>query len=460
MKHKKAISIYRLFLKHLIGLSLSIMALIIMAVVIVSLSLQFGIVLPANVTDNNLIQLEQQLSNEFDKGLLPPFCSYVVIENNMAIDTNMTEKEIAKTIDFLSNGEKAYYDFYKIISQTNGNKLLIKYDMLAHFSNPTLHQLIPYPELLILVSLLCLVILFAVITAGIFSKKLKLNLIPIMTATQKIENHELDFDIELTKIIEINTALQGIDQLKSALTVSLKDQWDSQQQKKSQMTALAHDIKTPLTVIKGNTELLMEDDLSIESKELLTYIKTSTENIEKYLELLMSVVANNPLKVNKEYVILNDFINGISEESKALCRMKNIDFISNNTAKCKDIYADSELLKRAITNIIDNAVRYAPVNSRIHLVVSDSDRFIQFDMFDMGKGFTKESLAKATEEFYTEETARSNQNYGLGLCFAKSVTDIHGGTLEVKNRTDTSGAVISIILEKNISCEAYDMFQI
>ncbi|RDY30095.1 sensor histidine kinase [Lachnotalea glycerini] len=445
IRKKTTISIYRLFLEHLIGLSASIIVLIMVFIIVVSISFQSGFVLQANYTDVKLNQLEETLIENFDKNVLPPYCSYIVIDvNGNIINSDMTENDIKKTKSYLLNGNKSYYDFYKEISQHNGNIIIIKYDMLAHFRNPILHKMIPYPELFILLVLFGFIILFAVISASKFSKKLKQNLNSIITATEKIGNQDLNFDITPTKILEFNSVLDTIDKLKVALSISLKEQWDKEQQKKSQLSALAHDIKTPLTVIKGNAELLAESGTSKEDKELISFIQSSSDTIEKYLELLMSVVNNNSIHIDKNVVSLRDFLYDVSTEAVALCKTKNIEFKLNNNVKCDRMYADSDLLKRALINIVDNAVRYSDTNCQIYFTVSDNESYITFDITDFGKGFSVESLKKATQEFFTEDSSRTNQHYGLGLSFVKAIADIHHGTLEIKNQINTNGASVSV----------------
>lgn len=449
IRKKKAISIFRLFLEHLIGLSIAIICLIIAVIIMVSLAFQSGFILQANYTDVKLNQLEETLCENFDKNLLPLYCSYILIDDTGdIIESNMSNKDIEKTRSYLLSGKKPYYDIYKEITQANGNILIIKYDMLAHFSNPLLHKAIPYPELIILLIPLTFIVLFAIITALIFSRKLKQNLIPIITATEKIEAQDLDFKIKPTKILEFNSSLNAIDKLKEALTVSLNKQWDDEQQRKSQLSALAHDIKTPLTIIKGNAELLLEEECSEENKELISYIQTSSNTIEKYLELLMGVVNNESLSFNRELVRLNNFMNDVTADALPLCKIKNIKFNLQNYAKCDSVYIDKELLKRAIINVIDNAVRYSYKNSAIDVVVSDNETHINFKINDYGKGFSEESLKKATQEFFTEDTSRTNHNYGLGLNFAKKVVEMHNGILEIKNRAEIEGAIVSINLAK------------
>jgi len=450
IRKKKTISIYRLFLEHLIGFSAAIIGLIMVLIIVISIFFQSGFILQANYTDVRLTQLEETLSESFDKNLLPPYCSYLIIdESGEIINTNMSENEINKTKSYLLSGDKSYYNFYRKVSQNNGNIIIIKYDVLAHFSNPTLHKIIPYPELFLFIVLFGFIILFAIITASKFSKKLKENLNSIITATEKIENKDLNFDIKPTKILEFNSVLNTIEKLKVALSISLKEQWSKEQQKKSQIFALAHDIKTPLTVIKGNAELLAEKNYFKEDKELISFIQSGSDTIERYLELLMAVVNNNSIHIDKKLISLGSFLYDVSTEASALCKTKNINFKINNNVVGDTIYADAELLKRAIINIVDNAVRYSDKNCRIYFTVSENESHIMFSITDLGKGFSDESLKKATQEFFTEHTSRTSYHYGLGLSFAKNIANIHGGVLEIENQVNTRGARVYIKIKKS-----------
>lgn len=449
IRKKKAISIFRLFLEHLIGLSIAIISLILVMFIIISQSFQSGFILQANYAEVKLNQLEETLRENFDKNVLPLYCRYIFIDNTGdIIESNMSKKDIEKTRTCFLSGKRSSYIYYKEIKQANGNVLIIKYDMFAHFSNPLLHKAIPYPELIILLIPFICIVLFAVITALKFSRKLKQNLTPIIIATEKIEAQDLDFKITPTKILEFNSSLNAIDKLKEALTVSLNKQWDNEQQRKSQLCALTHDINTPLTIIKGNAELLLEEEGSKENKELISYIQTSSNTIEKYLELLMGIVNNESLSFNRELVRLDNFMNDVTADVLPLCKIKNLKFNLQNDAKCDTIYIDKELLKRAIINIVDNAVRYSYKNSHIDVVISDNETHINFVINDYGKGFSEESLKKSTQEFFTEDTSRTNHNYGLGLNFAKKVAEMHKGILVIENRVEMDGAKVSINLAK------------
>lgn len=449
-KRKKNITIYRLFLKYLIGLTGTIIALILLLVLSVSAGLQSGILLPANFSAVRLSEMEQTLQEAFHPASLPPYCSYMMLDKDGAmLESSMDDKERTKAKAYLLYGKRSYYTFYKILSQPNQNTLVIQYDLLAHFRNPLLHQLIPRPEIFLFFLLLSLIVLSTGITASRFSRKLKQNLRAIVIATEKIKNQDLDFEVSQTEISDLNTVLDTITQLKSALSTSLKEQWDMEQQKKFQLSALTHDIKTPLTIIKGNAELLLEGNPCEEEKELLSYIQSGSCTIENYLKLLMEAVNGNALQVRKREISLAGFVGDLVSRATVLCKTKNIEFQQRNLVTCPTIYADTVLLGRAIINIIDNAVCYSSPGSLITFSVYENETAIIFNVIDAGKGFSENGLKKATQEFFTEDTSRTNHHYGLGLSFAKAVSEMHNGSLTLKNDDRTKGANVSIKISKS-----------
>lgn len=78
------------------------------------------------------------------------------------------------------------------------------------------------------------------------------------------------------------------------------------------------------------------------------------------------------------------------------------------------------------------------------VITSNKDSQIIFEISDYGKGFSDESLKQATDEFYTEDTSRTDHHYGLGLNFSKKVVQMHGGILQIENRSESIGAKVTI----------------
>ncbi|WP_304508093.1 sensor histidine kinase [Anaerotignum sp.] len=451
IKESKAVSFYMLFLRYL-----AVFCAIMILIVTVILSgfyyaLENGSILPANYAEQALLKVENQLiqSEPFDQSLIPFSCTYVLLSKTGDVQSsNMTEEEISRVKEFLSGSFNTLSGQFKLIRRNDESDLIIKYDILAHFSSPKLHRLFPKPELLAIIFSFVCFILIAFVIAFKFSRKLKIELAPIIKAADSIREKDLDFQIVPTKIRELNTVLQSINELKTALSDSLNQQWNMEQSKKTQISAIAHDIKTPLTIIKGNTELLLESELPQADQELLQYIQTSSGRIENYIELLMSTtMVTDSVDFQKHTFSIQGFLSEIEKQAKALCHVKKITLHTERNMLPETFYGDELLLSRAVLNILNNAVEFSSYESDIQFKVTWNDEELSFIVSDRGKGFSAAGLKNATTEFFTEQTARSGKHYGMGLYFTKSVAQKHGGQLKIGNQRDGGGAVVTLTIK-------------
>ena len=279
-------------------------------------------------------------------------------------------------------------------------------------------------------------------------KKIKKELYPLKASTEKIINQDLDFEIIPSNVKEFNDVLNSISNMRVALKKSLQTQWYIEQEKKNQICALAHDIKTPITIIKGNAELLNESELCEEDKEFAGYIINNANKIEKYVETLMDISKSDmgEYKLN-ENIKTDEILDELKSELYMLCSLKDIRVVTNINYKTKSFISNKELLMRAIINIISNAVDYSPPKSEIEFVVSENEGMLMFTIRDSGRGFTENGLKNATNQFYMEASERKvGKHYGMGLYIAKSVAKNHGGSVILKNREDKDGAEVSLII--------------
>lgn len=445
----KDTSLYKLFLRYLAEFFLFTIIWFIVLVAIFGVGLWSGFILPANYGEWAIEQMEEKIaqSEEFDETLIPYPCTYVLvdIEGNI-LSSNMTEKESGKAQEAVKNTNLYSKERYLVIERKD-SFCIVNYDMYVHFASPVINKWLPYPEVLMVILFFTGFLAIAVIIAVLFGRKLKKELVPIIEATDSIRKQELQLYFKATKIREFNTVLNSIKDMKKALEKSLKRQWSMEQNRKMQISAITHDIKTPLTIIKGNAELLQESKLLPEDKELLQYILISSNKIEKYIELLMETAkAESNDEIKKENFSVNECILEIEMQTKAYCKAQNITLFTKKENLPDSFYGDEELIIRAVSNILDNAVEYTPMQGQIEFTITGSEDKLVFRVADSGNGFSEKNLHCATEQFYTECEERSGKHYGLGLFIAKSVAIRHNGELLIENRQDGSGAVVTLIV--------------
>ena len=109
----------------------------------------------------------------------------------------------------------------------------------------------------------------------------------LISAAEKIRNQELEFDISASDVREIAAVLRAMDDMRAALKSSLESQWNAERRKKEQILALAHDLKTPLTLIRGNAELLYDTGLTEEQEECVDLIEKNSLRMQDYVQTVM-----------------------------------------------------------------------------------------------------------------------------------------------------------------------------
>lgn len=190
------------------------------------------------------------------------------------------------------NGDTgAFYNiFYRSIKKDDGNLVIVRYEMIAKFSNPILRKIFPNAEFLILFIALLLFLTQMALTARNFGIYLKKRLDILTEIAAKVGQEDLDFEREYSDIREVDDVLGALFKMKKALQRSLKEQWKSRMQKQEQIAALAHDIKTPLTIIRGNAELMQETESIEEIREWDQEILDNAAELERYLEVLQETI--------------------------------------------------------------------------------------------------------------------------------------------------------------------------
>ena len=279
-----------------------------------------------------------------------------------------------------------------------------------------------------------------------FGKRIKKQMQPVLDAIGQIKDQNLEYETSCSGIKEFDDCLSAIDDMRDALRESLEKQWKTEQEKKQQMSALAHDIKTPLTIVRGNAELLSETELTTEQKKNITYVLNGTTQIQSYVKQLIDVTKSwNCSDVTYTTVRLEDFFADIKEQALGLVEIyhQKIDWKAEQSDKKVTIAYDPML--RAVMNVIQNAVEHTKENGIIYIDAKEQDDRLTFIVEDSGSGFTKEALLHGTEQFFMDDTSRNGKaHYGIGLFFAKTVAEKYGGGIKLSNSENTGGARVEI----------------
>lgn len=381
-------------------------------------------------------------ADTFDSLQISDLCRWAVVQNDTVLQTNMDDRHLKIALNAFhgGSGNPGYqYD----VKMADGSFCLLQYDYATPYADPALRDTLPdfqtcYILLLAVLILVwlgwqthCTVRVFAAETA-------RLHRAVDAIAAQQPER----IDADGAHLREFSATLHAMQTMGRELTDSLQSQWRMEQQRAEQIAALTHDLKTPLSIIQGNADLLAEDALSADQQTQVEAILRGTDRAQQYLAALRTACAP---PATGETFPSHTLVSELAETARALCAPAGVQLILNEQWQGTLCAAQCDLL-RAAENLLDNAVRYTPRGGTVTLLVTKEKQDFILRVTDTGPGFTPEALAKAGEMLYTDAARSDAAHQGLGLYFARKVAQSHGGVLVLSNLPAAHGACAELRL--------------
>lgn len=451
IKPTKGTRLHTFFLRYLFFLSLGVILLVVLLLGLTLFALSTNIVLPANYAETQISLSRDRIasSSSVTADMIPDLVDYAVFsKEGKFLAGNLSNKEALKAWDAMNKKHsQSITHFYSFIERKN-EICILRYDLVPQYRSAIMRKYLPNPQLLDILLFIIGVITIATVLAIHFGRKLKKKMFSLQEAIEKIQNQNLDFSINSTGIREIDDISISLEQMKRALNNSLKQQWELERARREQISALAHDLKTPLTIIRGNAELLQDTVQDETQREYNDYILKNTMEIEKFTKQLIDLSKMEQKVVSeKANVEMDAFILQLEHQMKALSLEKSLEVIVEKDNLPASIFMDKELFYRAMLNLIVNAVEHSPIKSKVILLVQGEMNFVHFTVVDSGAGFSAKDLKEATKQFYRGDPSRNSANHhGMGLYIAQSIITKHGGTLTLENDSMSGGGKVTITI--------------
>lgn len=453
MEMKKTKSLKTAFWKFLIMLLLGLFMAVLIPFLLLLSGVAFGIVTYADYSEQSVKYIAPIVASAPDLSdvQLPVGCKYLLLDKNyQVIESTLSEKDLVRAMEYATTGKMngPVNKQYLLVTREN-EFVILQYYIGSQFTNEWMNEHLPSPEILLyaLMGLNCITVCIFLTTR--FSKHLRLQLAPLFTATQEVARQNLDFEVGHSKIKEFEDVLLSFSNMKDNLKTSLEQQWQAEKIQKEQIAALTHDLKTPLTVIQGNIDLLTETNLDDEQKLYSGYITDSSEQMQTYIKTLIEISrASAGYPICKETCDTKEFLNELETQVKALCYTKG-KRLEIETGDLPDkIIIDKTLLQRAILNIVNNALDYAKKDGLVKIRFQGENDTLRITVTDDGKGFSENALRHAQEQFYMEDPSRnSKMHFGMGLYIASCIAQQHGGEIKLTNSVETGGAMVTICVQ-------------
>jgi signal transduction histidine kinase len=286
----------------------------------------------------------------------------------------------------------------------------------------------------------------------------------LKAAANNIKEGNLDFSVASTGTDEMSELCNAFEDMRIRLKNNAKDRLEDEAEQRALISNIAHDLKTPITAIKGYAEGMLDgvaDTPEKQEKYIHTIYNKAVEMNTLINELtLYSNIDTNKIPYNFQKINLSAYINDCVEELGMDLENQHIRLDYSNFVDPEVlIIADPEQLRRIIHNIVSNSVKYmrADVASRVGIVVRDVGDFVQVEISDNGKGIATHDLPYVFDRFYRADASRNSAagGSGIGLSIVKKIVEDHGGKIWVTSK-ENEGTTMYFVIRKYYKQEDFD----
>ncbi len=283
-------------------------------------------------------------------------------------------------------------------------------------------------------------------------------------AAANIKEGNLDFNVVTDTEDEIGELCTAFEEMRIKLKDQLELSMQYEKDNKELISNISHDLKTPITAIKGYVEGI-RDGVADTPEKMDKYIRTiynKATDMDKLIDelFLYSKLDSNSLNYSFAKLNLKDYFEDCVDEISLDLESRGITLAYyNHVPEDTIIIADPEQLKRVINNIIGNSVKYMESDrpGHIGIFIKDEPEFVQIEIQDNGKGIAKKELPHIFERCYRTDASRNSSKggSGLGLSIAKKIIEEHGGKIWA-NSVEGEGTTMSFVLRKYKESVTYE----
>ncbi len=283
-------------------------------------------------------------------------------------------------------------------------------------------------------------------TSRIFYKRrLKRPLTLLDAAAENIAKNNLNFVVVYPVNDELGRLCASFEKMRVALLENNREMWRAVEERRRLNAAFAHDLRTPLTVLKGQTEMLLKyvPDGTIDSDkvaETAQVMSAHIDRLEDYVDTMNSLQRLEDIELDAKDTFAGEIVSRISYSAGMLSGEKTVEVDASHFT-ASSLFLDGDIVMQVFENLISNALRFARESVRV--AVSGSGVLI-ISVKDDGPGFDPEDIPRACEPFFGAAGRDDGQHCGMGLSICKILCEKHGGSLYIEN-SESGGAMVTAV---------------
>ena len=286
-------------------------------------------------------------------------------------------------------------------------------------------------------------------------RSIAVPLVKLKKATQNIKEGNLDFVLDVEGNDEFSELCQDFEEMRRRLKESTEEKNLIEKENKELISNISHDLKTPITAVKGYIEGIM-DGVADTPEKMDRYVRTIYNKTNEMDHLINELTFYSKIDTNRipytfSKLNVEDYFADCAEEVGLELETQGIELVyANYVEKDVMVIADGEQIRRVIHNIISNAIKYMDKpKGIIQIRIKDVGDFIQIEIEDNGKGIAAKDLPNIFDRFYRTDASRNSSKggSGIGLSIVKKILEDHGGKVWATSRLGI-GTIMYFVLRK------------
>ena len=301
-----------------------------------------------------------------------------------------------------------------------------------------------------------IILVFTALSVGLWIyRSIAVPLVKLKKATKNIKEGNLDFVLEVEGNDEFSQLCQDFEEMRKRLKESTEEKILMDKENKDLISNISHDLKTPITAVKGYVEGIM-DGVADTPEKMDRYVRTIYNKTNEMDHLINELTFYSKIDTNRipytfSKLNVEDYFSDCAEELGLEMETRGIELVyANYVEKGVQVIADGEQIRRVIHNIVSNAIKYMEKpRGIIQLRVKDVGDFIQVEIEDNGKGIAAKDLPYIFDRFYRTDVSRNSSKggSGIGLSIVKKIMEDHGGKVWATSRLGI-GTIMYFVLRK------------
>ncbi len=283
--------------------------------------------------------------------------------------------------------------------------------------------------------------------AAFYHFKLKTPLGILNDSARKIAANNLDFQIFYPIRDEMGELVDAFEKMRRSLELNNREMWRMMEEHRRLNAAFAHDLRTPLTVLRGYSDFLTAyvPEGKVSEEKLLNTLSTMSQHIsrlESYAKTMNTVQKLEDITPEPEECNAREFFSHLSSSLYMLSQQHQVEIMLEDQTGLSSFSADSKIVEEVVENLVSNALCYA--QKKISVIFTAGKKYLRATVEDDGRGFSPEDLQKAKKAFYKDSAHANSNHFGLGLNICDILCGKHGGRLVLENSSNGGAAVSAV----------------